>query len=94
MKLNSQSNYLSSEIDMELKNKFRHIWNMGPNGAYEGIVIFNNVINLLQQVNTSLSVKEIIKWFYIENADLIGLSIGKLVFYLDQENKVLYNRKR
>ena len=67
---------------------------MGSNGAYEGIVIFNNVINLLQQVNTSLSVKEIIKWFYIENADLIGLSIGKLVFYLDQENKVLYNRKR
>ena len=67
---------------------------MGPNGAYDGIVIFNNVIKLLQQINTSLSVKEIIKWFYIENADLIGLTIGKLVFYLDQENKVLYNRKR
>ena len=67
---------------------------MGPNGAYDGIVIFNNVIKLLQQINTSLSVKEIIKWFYIENADLVGLSMGKLVFYLDQENKVLYNRKR
>ena len=67
---------------------------MGPNGAYEGIVIFNNVINLLQQVHTSLSVKEIIKWFYIENADLIGLTIGKLISYLDQENKILYNRKR
>jgi hypothetical protein len=78
----------------ELKNKFRIIWNMDPNGAYEGIVIFNNVIKLLQQVNTSLSVKEIIKWFYIENADLIGLTIGKLVSYLDHENKILYNRKR
>ena len=78
----------------ELKNKFRKIWNIGPNGAYEGIVIFNNVINLLQQVNTSLSVKEIINRFYIENSDLIGLTIGKLVSYLDQENRVLYNRKR
>lgn len=67
---------------------------MGPNGAYDGIVIFNNVIKLLQQINTSLSVKEIIKWFYIENADLVGLTIGKLVSYLDQENKFLYNRKR
>ena len=67
---------------------------MGPNGAYEGIVIFNNVIKLLQQVNTSLSVKEIVKNFYLENADLMGLTISKLVSYLDQENKVLYNRKR
>ena len=79
---------------IELNERFRNSWDCGSNGAYEGIVIFNNIIRLLQQVNTSLSIKEVIKWFYIENADLIGFTIGKLVSYLDQENKVFYNRKR
>jgi hypothetical protein len=72
---------------------YRKSWDIGSSGTLDGINIFNQTVKYLHKT-TSLTVKEIIKWFYIENADLIGLTIGKLVSYLDQENKVLYNRKR
>jgi hypothetical protein len=72
---------------------YRNCWIYGSNSALHGIITFNNIVKDLHGT-TSLTVREIIKWFYIENADLIGLTIGKLVSYLDQENRILYNRKR
>ena len=77
----------------ELIKKFGLLWNLGETSTSEGIQLFNNIINILSK-NSPLTVREIVKWFCIENSDLVGLTISKLKSYLDLENKILYSKKR
>ncbi|MGI9012485.1 MAG: hypothetical protein ACR2F1_15045 [Nitrososphaeraceae archaeon] len=82
--------------DKILKNKnsiYRNSWMSGSTSALEGIMIFNNIIRYLRK-ETSLTIREIIKYLYIENSDLASLNISKMISYLDEENKILYNKKR
>ena len=76
----------------ELTKKFRNIWNLGSTGAFEGVSIFNEIVELLHK-HTYLSIREIVFYFLLDNSDLLGLKQSNLISYLNREYKILYKKR-
>lgn len=83
----------NSEQFKYFKLKFRNCWISGINGANDGILFFNKMLNYLHK-NTSYTIKELIHQFYCLNSDLPGLGTSKLVSYLDENNRHLYKNNK